>query len=241
MEATPVAMNSSSLQPLSDTLAGWKSGLVPGLLSVILVGISFYNMLLFHTFAELFAIMVAIITSVVAWHTYRFSRNHFLMYLGTGYFWIGILDLIHELTFKGMAIIPGYDAGTSIQFWIVTRYCEAALLLSSAWFLSHKLDRNLFFFLFSLGSAVATAAILTGHFPVTYVDGEGLTRFKIYSEYAIVGQLFLAAYIITRNRQFLDHHIYRLMIASILLTAAAELCFTLYVNVYSGMIILGIF
>ncbi len=230
---------SPSPQPLAGTLAGWKGWLAPALLSMVLIGISFYNTLLFHTFAELFAIMVAIITSVVAWHTYRFSRNHFLMYLGTGYFWIGILDLMHALTFKGMAIIPGYDAGTSIQFWIVTRYFEAALLLSSAWFLNHNLNRNLFFSLFSLGSVVTAAVILSGHFPVTYVDGEGLTTFKIYSEYAIVGLLILAAYIITRNRQFIDQHIYRLMIASILLTAAAELCFTLYVNVYSGMIVAG--
>lgn len=221
------------------SLAGWKSWLAPVLLSASLVAVSFYNQLLFHTFAELFAIAVAIIASVVAWHTYSLSRNNFLMYLGSGYFWIGILDLMHTLTFKGMVILPAYDADTSIQFWIVTRYFEAALLLSSAWFLNHSLDRNLFFTLFGLGSVIASVVILSGHFPSTYVDGEGLTGFKIYSEYVIVSLLFLAAYIITRNRQFLDRHIYHLMIASIFMTVAAELCFTLYVNVYSGMTVAG--
>ena len=197
-------MSDSLVQKLSatrqgaDSLAGWKGWLAPVLLGALLVAISEQNKLLFHTFAELFAVMVAIITSVVAWHTYSFSRNHFLMYLGVGYFWIGILDLMHALTFEGMAVIPGYDAGTSIQFWIVTRYFEAALLLTSAWFLSHRLERNLYFALFGLGSLLASAVILTGHFPVTYVDGVGLTAFKVYSEYIIVGLLGAAAYTITR-------------------------------------------
>lgn len=224
---------------LADSFAGWKGSLIPALLGALLIFISFFNKLLFHTLAELFAIMAAIIIAVVAWQTYSLSRNNFLMFLGCGYFWIGVMDLMHTLTFKGMQVIPGYDAGTSIQFWIVTRYFEAALLLSSAWFLNHRLDRNLFFFLFGIGSVLASGIILTGHFPETYIDGKGLTTFKIYSEYAIIGLLILAAYIITRNRQFIDRHIYRLMIASILLTAGAELCFTLYINVYSGMLVAG--
>jgi diguanylate cyclase (GGDEF)-like protein/PAS domain S-box-containing protein len=121
----------------------------------------------------------------------------------------------------------------------VTRYFEASLLLSSVWFLNHTLNRNLFFSLFGLGSVLATTAILYGYFPVTYIDGEGLTAFKIYSEYAIMGVLLLAAYILTRNRQLIDCYIYRLMIASILLTVAAELCFTLYADLYSGMLTAG--
>jgi len=75
-------------------LLNYRIWLFPLVLSVFLVLISYYNYLLFHTLSEFFAIIVGIMMFVVALSTYDYSRNHFLMYLATGYFWIKCLT--HE-------------------------------------------------------------------------------------------------------------------------------------------------
>lgn len=213
--------------------------MVPLLLTAFLAAVSYSNFLLFHTLAELFAIMVAIVLSVVAWHTYSFSRNHFLMYLGIGYLWIGILDLMHTLSFKGMGVFVSSGANEGIQFWIMTRYLEAVLLLSAPLFFNLRVLKLPLMLLFGLGSGIVIYLIFNHRFPDSYIDGNGLTPFKIYSEYIIIGLLFAAIGLITRYRTLIDSRIYVLMVLSILFTIAAELSFTLYVDVYSLPIFAG--
>ena len=79
-------------------------------LSAFLIIVSIYNVLLFHTLAEFFAIIVAALMFVTAWQTYVFSRNHFLMFLACGYFWIGMLDTVHALSYKGINIFQVVSA-----------------------------------------------------------------------------------------------------------------------------------
>lgn len=82
----------------------FRTLLVPSVLALLLVVLSFFNFLLFHTLAEFFAITIAILMCVVAWHMYPFTRNNYLMFLGGGYFWIGVLDLLHTLSYKGVGV-----------------------------------------------------------------------------------------------------------------------------------------
>lgn len=228
-----------TLQTFFDSSTGWHGTLLPALLITLLVAVSFFNFLLFHTLAELFAIMVAVVLAMVAWYTYGFSRNHFLMYLGVGFFWIGMLDLMHTLSFKGMGILATEDANTSTQFWIVTRYFEALLLLTAPLFFNYRVPRRVLTVFFGSIAALVSYLIVQGHFPVMHIEGAGLTSAKIVSEFIIVGLLLAAIGIISYYKQFLDKHIYRLMVASIVCTIAAELSFTLYINVYSLPILSG--
>lgn len=212
---------------------------MPLLLIAVLVIVSRYNFLLFHTLAELFAVMVAIVLAMVAWYTYGFSRNHFLMYLGTGYLWIGVLDLMHTLSYSGMGVLALESGNTSIQFWIVTRYLEAILLLTAPLFFSYRLPKRSLQLVFGGVSVVVIYLVLQEHLPVMFVDGVGLTPAKIVSEYLIVGLLLGAIAVLTHYSLFLDRHIYRLMIASIICTIAAELVFTLYMDLVSLPILVG--
>ena len=70
--------------------------------SVALIFLSFQNYLSFHVIAEFFTVGVAMMMFVVIWHTYDFTKNHFLMLLGVSCLWIGLLDTIHTLLYYGM-------------------------------------------------------------------------------------------------------------------------------------------
>ena len=224
---------------LAQAFEGWNGWVVPLILIISLWFISYLNFLLFHTLAEFFAIFVAIILSVVSWHTYSFSRNHFLMYLGCGYFWIAMLDLAHALTFKGMGIFNESSPDTSIQYWIITRYLESLLIVTGPYFLTRKINRLNTIIIMGLLVIAAVFLINENIFPASYIDGVGLTKFKINSEYIIIAILTVSIYLLWKNRLLIDRRILVLIVMSILFTILAELCFTLYVSVYGFFIFLG--
>ncbi|MBD3609958.1 MAG: response regulator [Gammaproteobacteria bacterium] len=217
----------------------YKDFLIPIALSLLVIISSLYNFLLFHTVAELFSITVAIIMAVVAWNMYPFTRNNFLLYLGCGYFWVGILDLMHTLTFRGMNLIITDGANTGLEFWITTRYLEAALLLTSPLFLTRTINPQKVFTYFALIALIIFSAVINGWLPELFIEGQGLTDFKIYSEYVIIAILALAILTLNNHRELLDARVYHLMIASIVLTMLAEISFTLYLDVVELPAIVG--
>ena len=213
--------------------------IVPIVLGAILILVSFTNFLLFHILAEFFAITIAILTCVVAWNMYPFTRNNYLMYLGAGYFWIGLLDLLHAMAYEGMHVIPDGGANMSVQFWIGTRYLEAILLLTAPWFLTHSLKRTKAFTFFGVVASLLLLNIMTGRFPEGFIVGKGLTAFKIYSEYIIVFILALAIVYLYKQKDYIEKRILNVIIVSIVFTMFAELAFTFYVSVYGVSNIVG--
>lgn len=224
---------------LFKTLADWQVWSAPLLAGIAMWYISTINFLLFHTLAEFFAVFVAIILAVVSWHTYSFSKNHFLMYLGCGYAWIGVLDLAHTLTYKGIGVIPGESANTSTQFWIITRYLEALLIVSSPFFLTRKINRVNTILVMGILACLAILLISTEVLPAAYVTGSGLTTFKVVSEYIIIFILLIAIVLLRHYRYMLDPRVALLIVLSVIFTISAELCFTLYISVYGFFNFLG--
>lgn len=207
--------------------------LTPLILATIVISSSFYNFLLFHTLAEFFSITVAILMCVVAWHTHPFTRNNFLMYLGCGYFWIAVLDMVHTLSYKGMGIvISDGGANLSSQLWIGTRYLEAFLLLTSPLFLTRELNRKKAFGGYAVAAIAVIVSVFSGYFPHTFIEGQGLTAFKVNSEYVIIFLLLCSMAFLYQKRQHLDKNMMNIMFLSIGLTVCAELAFTFYISVY---------
>lgn len=229
----------NSNQSFRNEYFSLSSWLIPIGLAVFLIILSFYNYLFFHVLAEFFAIIIAVLMGVVAWQMYPFTRNNFLMYLGIGYFIIGILDLLHTLSYKGMNIIPSATSSTATEFWIGTRYLEALLLLSAPWFLNHSLNRNKVLTLFFLISLSLVAVINQELFPATFIEGKGLTTFKVVSEYIIIAILAVSIFYLKKQKALLDNKIINVMIVAIFFTMVAELAFTFYVDVYGISNLIG--
>ena len=231
-------MNSNHKQHISAFLS--KSDLViPVVVALVLVATRTHHYLLFHTLAELFAVIVAVTMFVVVWHTYPFTRNHFLTYLGTGYFWVACVDLIHAMTYKGMGTLGVDTANTTLEYWISARYFEALLLLSTPLFLRLELKRALAFTLFGLLFVLINLLVISGVLPEMIVEGKGLTSFKINSEYIIIGILITAGAVLYSKRRHLEKSVLYLLLISIGFTVLAEFSFTSYVSPYGDFNLLG--
>jgi PAS domain S-box-containing protein/putative nucleotidyltransferase with HDIG domain len=213
----------------------------PLVLILLLAAANLHSFLFFHLLAELVTVIVAVTAFLVAWNTYPFSRNNFLMFLGCGYFWAGVLHLFHALMYKGMGLTPHAGANVATQLWIAARYVEAFVLVTAPLFLVRPLPRTGWFALFGFMTATLITLVFTGRFPDAYVEGSGLTTFKVTSEYAVIAMLVGAATFLWHRRALLDRRMLVLILASISLTVAAELAFTFYVGVYDLANVIGHF
>ena len=79
-----------------------------------------YSYLLFHSIVELFSIVVACSIFMLTWNARRFLDNHSLLFLGIAYLFVGTLDLLHTLSYKGMGVFarPYRRPGDSNLDWI---------------------------------------------------------------------------------------------------------------------------
>lgn len=199
----------------------------------LLILVASHNYLLFHVLAEFFSIIIACGIFMFAWASRRMLANDYLLFLGIAYLFIAGIDLIHTLTFKGMGILDVNESDVATQLWIAARYLESTTLLVAPLFLTRRMNPDLVFVGFGLVFTLIIGTIFFWEvFPSSYIEGQGLTQFKILSEYLICLMLLAAAAFLIYHRRKFEPDVLRLLIAAILLTAGAELTFTTYVSVY---------
>jgi signal transduction histidine kinase len=214
--------------------------------SVVLFGLLLlarhYDYLLFHVSAETFSSVVGLSIFALAWTTRRNMDNDFLLFLGIAYLFVAFFDILHMLSYSGMGLFQEYGHNLSTQTWLIARYIQAGSLLAAPLFLTRKLNLKLFVALCSSASVLLLFSLFVWHiFPTAYVEGVGLTSFKMVSEYVICGFMFLAVLLFVRKRKELDLRVFRLMVASIALTILSELSFTLYRSPFGMINMIGHF
>lgn len=202
------------------------------LIFVALYVVSYYDYLLFHSLAEGFSIAVACAIFLIAWNARSFLNNNYLIVMGVACLFVAGIDFLHTLSFKGMNVFPGFDANLPTQLWISARYLQSGSLLIAPFFLGRKLRISSVFIAFSVISAGILGAIFSGVFPVCFVEGAGLTPFKIVSEYLICLMLAGAALLLIRHKADFDRTVLNLLLWYIACFATSELAFTSYVGVY---------
>jgi signal transduction histidine kinase len=215
--------------------AYWKPAVAALLLISLLVRLSFFNFLLFHTVVELFSILVGFGIAAIAFHTGRFTdqeSNALPVFLGAAYFFIAFFDLFHTLAYEGMGVFPGSTANLATQLWIIPRYLEAFALLAVPFLVVYPRRKSRLSLVFPALSLILLALLLSGAFPDCFIPGLGLTRFKIVSEYIISLVLLLGMGLIIRYRHHFDRYLLRYMLLASGATILSELSFTFYVSVY---------
>lgn len=206
-----------------------------GCLLLLLYGVHLtagYSYLLFHSVAELFSVCIASTVFIIVLNCWDSLRNPYLKLVGIAYFFVGLIDLLHTLAYKGMPIFTDYDYYAP-QLWIAGRFLEAAsmLLAFGALWSKRQVGLAVAFGGYTVVTSALVLSILTFKiFPVCFVPGQGLTTFKVASEYAISTLNLLSLCLLYRQRHYFGARVYRLLFGSLLFLIATEICFTLYVS-----------
>lgn len=212
---------------------------------VILYIIQMRNYLLFHSIVEIASIVVAFAVFIVTWNARKEIERSFIVIVGISYLFVGGLDLLHTLSYEGMGVFPGHGANLPTQLWILSRYVESISFLGAAivGIVANERqlldlewnDRQLLTLIvsYSVGVGLALSSIfLFDVFPQAFVAGEGLTNFKVISEYVIIALFGCGLVILYQQKNVFNNYVFLLLVSSIVLTMGSELAFTFYVDVY---------
>ncbi|MEJ2647808.1 MAG: MASE3 domain-containing protein [Sedimentisphaerales bacterium] len=211
--------------------------------AVVIVGLyiaKLHSYILFHSLVEIFSVSVAFAIFMVVWNSRQFISNNYLIFLGISFLFVGIIDLLHTLAYKGMGIFQGYGTNLATQLWISARYMESISLVAALFFLKRRLNVGLMLLIYGSVLVILILSIFFwGIFPVCYNEQTGLTPFKDISEFIISGILLVSLVLMLNKRDKFDPKIMRFIFWAIILTMASELMFTLYVNPYEATNMIG--
>ena len=208
-------------------------------LSIALYVLSTYNFLLFHSFVEFSTIIIMFSIFVIIWHSREYKNEPYFEFLGTGYLFVITIGFFHTLAYKGMNVFTG-ASNLPTQLWIAARYLEAFTLVLAPIFLFKSIDRIKIYFCYSVVTILVLCSIFFWNiFPDCFIEGSGLTTFKIVSEY-VISLLFLASFIIlSYNKTYFSESVFNKLSLFIFVTICAELSFTLYLDLYGVMNVTG--
>ncbi|MCJ7649276.1 MAG: ATP-binding protein [Candidatus Lokiarchaeota archaeon] len=205
---------------------------------VILIGglfltylISLYNYLLFHSIAEVISIVISGGIFLIGWHSRKYMDSSFFLILGVSFLFISVLDLIHTLAYFGMGIFLEFNANLPTQLWIVARYWQSLSYLFASIIIKKKIKVSYLFVSNIIIIIILLTTIFQGFFPTCWIDGSGLTPFKIISEYVIDIILLVTLIVLYKHKDEFDPKILLLIVISIIATIISELVFTFYINV----------
>ena len=213
---------------------------VAGLVLVGLAATELYGYLLFHGLAEGFSVTVACGTFMVVWNARRFFENSYVTVIGIGLLFIGVIDFLHLLAYKGMGVFSGYPDDLAIQLWIGARGVHSLCFLAAGLLIHSRPNARSLLAVFTLVTTVLLCSIFYWRiFPRCYVEPDGLTSFKRISEYVICLVLLAAMAMLWVHRKEFDHHVLHLLLLSLGTTVVSELAFTTYESVYGLANMLG--
>jgi diguanylate cyclase (GGDEF)-like protein len=207
----------------------------------VLYLISRYNYNLFHSFVDGISIVIAATVFTIIWNGRRILDNDYFLFVGIAFLFFAFWDLMHLLGNKNMGVFPEYgNLGPTL--YIVSRYTLSISLMIAALFIRRKLNITFMFAVYSLMTLFILLTIFHWHiFPVCIVEGVGLTPFKVISDYIICLILLGAIGLLLVNRRSFDSRVLWIIIASIGLSIAAGLAFTLYKDPFDIMNAVGHF
>ena len=207
---------------------------------------SLQNYLLFHSIVELTGIAIAFSIFILVWNTRRVITNTFFLTVGISFLFTGSIDLLHTLAYKGMGVFAGNSSDLPTQLWIAARYFQSIMFFIAALFIGKSItkDRN-----YESGIIIAACAGFSGlllasiflwhNFPPCFVEGPGLTPFKIFSEYLITLILIATIVVLFIKRKSFENRVWQLLVAAQIFLILGELSFTSYIGVYDFMNMLG--
>ena len=213
---------------------------------VIFFLMNFYSFLIFHTLIEVFSATVMFSIFTFFWLTRDRIENNFYLILGSGFLFIGIIDLIHTLSYKGMNIFEGYDANLPTQLWIAGRYLQLLTILLAIFTIKKKIHlKYVIFGYFVVTSVILITLFVFPVFPDCFIEGQGLTPFKKMSEYifnihfTINIQFTIAIFLVHKQKDIFPDRVRHNLYAAFIATALAELLFTFYVSVFGISNVMG--
>ncbi len=221
-----------------------RQNIIPAFLLILVIAVLYalskYNFALFHTAIEVSTIAVAVAIFLLVWKSRRIVQNNYLFFIGVTFVFIAVLDFLHTTVYQGVGIFSEGGGTLSTRLWIAARYMQAVTLLAAPLLIRRKPRMDIVAAIYLVADILIVASIFVFRvFPATYIEGVGLTPFKIFSEYIICILLIGAVVLLYRNRESFDRQVLDNLVIAIVLTIISEIAFTEYASFVDVFSVIG--
>lgn len=201
--------------------------------------ISTQNYLLFHALTEVFTIAVSFSIAIIVFNNRHNLKNDYIKILGVAFAFAGGFDLLHTLSYKGMGVFTSVSTRLATETWLIARFMDSIGMLVAGLSFYRSINPSRVMAAFCLMALAALAAVYWQLFPVTFVEGKGLTPFKVYSEYLISLILVASMLLLLRRKAEFHPKVFRWLMFFYLASIGTELAFTTYYEVYAWQNMVG--
>jgi len=199
----------------------------------LLFGLGIYNPYWHLDFiAELFAIIVAFNIGIITYLTYPLSKNDYFRFLGLGYLFVALLDIMHLLMYSGIPVLGFGVANTATLFGIFARLFESSILLLATFTLCNRSKYSTLVALYCLIAIVVACWSL-------FYSSDRLSLLKNELEYLVICILIAALLVNVKQKKRFHYCVYWKIQTAILLTISAGFFFTLHTEVTDIYSLLG--
>lgn len=199
-----------------------------------------------HTLLEFVPMVISAMVFALCWSLRHIQPNSHRLWIGCSLLATGLVDLAHTLSYAGMpAFVTASSPEKAINFWLAGRFILAAGFIEISLFRSRYYNGSKRFSLL-LGVVSITALIWwiglwhPSLLPRTYIQGQGLTPFKVHAEYLLtLLYISAAAGLWWRYRKNTKNYELAILSLAAWVLALAELYLTLYASVSDLFNLLG--
>ena len=204
------------------------------------------SFLALHAAGELFAVVVAVLIFATGYHSINRHRTSGTLLLACAFLGVGVLDFLHTLSYPGMdSFFTPNTTHKAIVLWLGARLLAAlgllALVLPALNNPERPLNRRMVLF------ATLVVTVLCGYvgvfqpqwFPATYIQGKGLTSFKINLEWLIIFLNLVTLVVIIRHSSRVSLPLLRFLAPALVVLVASGLFFASYQHATDSINLLG--
>lgn len=207
--------------------------------------INIISFLTWHTLFEFTSIIISFIIFINCYHSYIHLKRIRLLILSITFFLTGTIDFLHTISYEGMPYtFVESSAVMATTYWMVGRlFMSLGLLITSIIPFEKKSDiKGRYVLLPVILLNLVIFYIITYKvylIPPFYVEGVGITKFKIVMECLVMVLQCLAIifYLKTYNR--VENKYIIILCCGLIFSIFSEALFTLYKSVYDTYNLLG--
>ncbi len=189
-----------------------------------------------HNLAEMFSVVVAVGIFMLTWNARRFLDNHFFLFLGIAYLFVGIIDGLHALAFDGWIGVGNRHIDT--QLWYAARYLQGISLVIAPWFVVRKFRPGVVLAAFFAATAVLILTISGGIFQNWYNRGAHAGIMNM-SDLCLFGLGVAAFAMLRRARAQFDGGVFLQLALSVVFVVVSEVSEGLGRRGYESLYMLG--
>lgn len=218
------------LQCIYNTLHHTPIILLTAISILISISISsIYHYQFFHSFLKVYTIVLPVTIFFCALHIQRFSKNHFSLFLGISYFFIGTLNILQHIfdTSSGIPFIGKDITNQTTQLWITSRFLESCALITAPLFFTKKVRVPVIYCTYFLIYAVSMLFIFIGDIPdIYFVYFSSVSFLNTLCQYSILTLLSTSLVVVYTFKSIIDRDLFIVFFFSIIFTILSEVSFS---------------